>query len=172
MTVKLIHAPAFLLWGVSLAAAAGATPPQQAQDKPAAEDTRPNAIDRWNQMSPEERERELAKLPPARARVIRERIARYNQMPPDQKNEMRGRLEEFRELPPEKQEIVRQRRQELLKLPPERRRLVRSEFERIRLLPEPARRAEYKLPEFRSRFSPAEQQMIHDLSENLPARPK
>ena len=89
------------------AAAAVAGEPTVASGKPAGSQAR-NPIDRWNQMSPEERERELAKLPPERARQIRERIRRYNQLPPREKQALREGYRKFSQLPPEKQEIVRQ----------------------------------------------------------------
>ena len=83
-------------WAIVLAAAAAAGAPRSASDEPGAQTGAPparNPIDRWNRMSPEERERELAKLPPERARLIRERIRRYNQLPP------RGKAGAARALP-------------------------------------------------------------------------
>src|ERR1700728_3253791 len=79
-------------WAMVIAvgvAAAVSGQPTVASNTSAAPQAR-NPIDRWNQMSPEERERELAKLPPERARKIRERIRRYNQLPPREKQGPRG----------------------------------------------------------------------------------
>jgi predicted Fe-S protein YdhL (DUF1289 family) len=124
-------------------------------------------IDRWNRMSPEERERELAKLPPERARLIRQRIHRFNQMNEQEKQDLRDRYETFSQLPAEKQKVVRQRLSEFRQLPVARRPVVHGEVEQLRLLPEAQREARLNSDEFRSRFSPQEQQIIHDLTEYL-----
>jgi hypothetical protein len=149
----------------SVAAVAGK--PAVASDQPAAPQSR-NPIDRWNQMSPEERERELAKLPPERARQIRERIRRFNQLPPWEKQALRERYQKFAQLSPERQEIVRQRMRDFRQLPPSRRQLVRREIEHLRWLPEPQRGARMNSEEFRSRFSPRERQIVRDITEYLP----
>jgi hypothetical protein len=158
--------------GVITVGATGlATPPTLASQKPSAKQQSAgrNAIDRWNQMSPEERERELAKLPPERARLIRERIRRFNQLPPEEKRQLRERYQRFQQLPPDKQQIVRQRMREFRELPLDRRPAIRRELDQIRALPESERRARLNSEEFRSRFSPQEQQIIRDIAENFPA---
>jgi hypothetical protein len=152
-----------------VSAAADPARAQQPQDRPAAQTQPPaNSIDRWNRMSPEERERELAKLPPARARLIRQRIRRYNQMHPEEQQALRERYQVFSQLPPQQQQIVRQRWAEFRKLPVERRPIVHGEVEQIRLLPESQRQAAMNSNDFRGRFSPQEQQIIRDLSTYLP----
>ena len=153
------------------AAAAVAGEPTVASDKGAASQAR-NPIDRWNQMSPEERERELAKLPPERARRIRERIRRYNQLPPREKQALREGYRKFAQLPPDKQEIVRQSLRDFRQLPLERRPLVRQEIGRLRALPEPQRGARMNSEEFRSQFSPRERQIIVNITEYLPGQLK
>ena len=158
-------------WAIVLAFAAAAREPTVASDKPAAPQAR-NPIDRWNQMSPEERERELAKLPPERARRIRERIRRYNQLPPREKQALREGYRKFAQLPPDKQEIVRQSLRDFRQLPLERRPLVRQEIGRLRALPEAQRGARLNSEEFRSQFSPRERQIILNITEYLPGQLK
>src|SRR5215813_11502980 len=73
-----------------------AVPPPRAGGEPrmrppAAERKNPSAapggpIQRWNQMSPEQREKELQKLPPKRQEVIRQRLEQYNRLTQGQKN--------------------------------------------------------------------------------------
>jgi hypothetical protein len=151
------------------AAAAGPARSQQEPDRPAAQQqAQANPIDRWNRMSPEERERELAKLPPARARQIRQRIRRYNQMHPEEQQALRERYQTFSQLPPDKQQIVRERLREFRQLPVARRPVVHREVERLRLLPEAQRQAAMNGYEFRGRFSPQEQQIIRALTTYLP----
>lgn len=150
-----------------LLAAAGPAWSQQEPDRPPAQ-APVNPIDRWNRMSPQERERELAKLPPARARLIRQRIWMYNHMRPEEREALRERYQTFIQLPPEKQQIVRERLREFRQLPVVRQPLVHREVAQLRLLPEAQRRARINSPEFRGRFSPQEQQIIRDLTTYLP----
>jgi hypothetical protein len=160
---------------VLAAAAAGVAAGQQTavSDEPAAPQAQArNPIDRWNRMSPEERERELAKLPPERARQIRERIRRYNQLSPQVKQVLRERYQKFAQLPPDKQAIVRQSMQGFRQLPPERRPLVRREIAQIRALPEAQRGARMNSEDFRGQFSPQEQQIIRGITEFLPGQLK
>jgi len=148
--------------------AAGQASSQQERDRPAARPRPANPIDRWNQMSPEERERELEKLPPARARMIRQRLRRYNQMHPEERQALRQRYQTFSQLPPDKQQIVRERLRELRQLPLARRPVVRRAFEQLRILPEAQRQARMNRYGFRTEFSRQEQQIIRDLATYLP----
>jgi hypothetical protein len=145
-----------MLLAMLLAAAAAAQQPQA------------NPIDRWNRMPPEERERELARLPPARARLIRQRIWRYNHMRPEEQQALRQRYRTFSQLPPGKQQIVRERLREFRQLPLARQPVVHREVDRLRLLPEAQRQARMNSDEFHGRFSPREQQIIGDLTTYLP----
>lgn len=141
---------------------------QQKPHRPVPQAQPANPIDRWNRMSPEERERELAKLPPARARQIRQRIWRYNHMSPEEQQAERERYQTFSQLPPDKQQIVRQRLSEFFQLPQTRRPVVHREVEQLRRLPEAQRLARLNTDQFRSQFSPQEQQIIRDLTTYLP----
>jgi hypothetical protein len=156
-------------FGVLLASAALAPArSQQEPDKSSAQQLLDNSIDRWNRMSPEERERELAKLPPARARLIRQRIQRYNQMNPDEQQALRGRYQTFSQLPPDRQQVVRERLREFRQLPVARRPVVHAEIEQLRLLTEAQRQVRMNGDEFQTRYSPQEQQIIRDLYTYLP----
>ena len=159
---------------IALVVAVSAAQPAVSSSKPSAprQARAGNPIDRWNQMSPEERERALSRLPPARARVIRERIRRYNQLPEREKQALRERYQRFSQLPPDKQAIVRQRMQEFRQLPLARRPVIRREVDQLRAMPEAQRRARLNSEEFRSRFSLQEQQIVRDIAEILPAPPK
>jgi len=159
-----------LSFGLAIAvAAAGQTAPPAPADESAAGQPQQtgNPIDRWNRMSPEERERQLAKLPPERARLIRERLRQYNQLPPEEKEALRENYERFSQLPPEKQEVVRRRMREFRELPQARRLAIRHEIEALRALPESERRARMNSEAFRTQFSPPEQQIIRDVTENV-----
>jgi hypothetical protein len=157
-------------FGFAILLAAAVVAPAKSQREPdkSAQQLVDNSIDRWNRMSPEERERELAKLPPARARLIRQRIQRYNQMNPDEQQALRGRYQTFSQLPPDRQQIVRDRLREFRQLPVARRPVVHAEIEQLRLLQEAQRQARLNGDEFRARYSPQEQQIIRDLYTYLP----
>ena len=119
-------------------------------------------------MTPEERERALEKLPPARQTQIRERLQQFDSLP-KQEQERRLQLGQiFASLPPEKQDLVRRQIQAFNQLPDDRRRQVGAALQRLRRLPDSERRAVLGRAPFRARFTPAEQQILSDLSENLP----
>ncbi|MFN7992823.1 MAG: DUF3106 domain-containing protein [Bryobacteraceae bacterium] len=162
----------FSALATSLVCLAGSTPviavAAPAPDSAATKRSARNPIERWNQMTPEERERELAKLPPARARIIRERIRRYNQLPEPEREALTERYRHFAELPADKQQVVRERLRQFRQLPAARRPLVHAEVVRLRGLSEADRRAQLNGADFRSRFSPDEQQIIRDITENFP----
>jgi hypothetical protein len=161
-----------LRFGFAILLAAAAVGPVRAQqeqpDKQSGQQLVENSIDRWNRMSPAERERQLAKLPPDRARMIRQRILRYNQMNPEEQQALRERYQTFSQLPPDKQEIIRERLREFRTLPRLRRPVVHGEVEQLRLMPEAQRQTRMNSDEFRNRYSPQEQQIIRDLSTYLP----
>ncbi len=157
---------ALLGFSISLMPAA-APPARPQQDLQQRQDPLENSIDCWNRMSPEACERELAKLPPARARLIRQRLRRYNQMPPQEQQALRQRYQAFSQLPPVKQQVVRQRLHEFRQLPPARQLVVYHQVEQFGLLPENQREARVNSEECRIRYSPQEQQIIHDLTQYL-----
>ena len=137
--------------------------------KPAPKLANPGTVVRQlMRMTPEQRERALEKLPPQRQAQIRERLREFDNLP---KAEQQRRLqlgEIFANLPSEKQDLVRHQIQAFNQLPDERRRVVGGAFQRLRRLPESERQARLASPQFRTRFSPAEQQILADLSNNWP----
>jgi hypothetical protein len=156
----------------AVAMAQSGPPPQQPPygNAPRAPRPRPavTPIERWNQMPPEERERELAKLPPERAAQIRQRIERYNQLPPQVRQALNERAQRLNQLPPERQALVRERLKEFRQLPVERRQEVRRSIRHLSSMPDAQRRARLGNPQFQSHFSPQEQQIIRDISQNFP----
>ena len=133
------------------------------------------AIDRWNQMPPEQREKALQQLPPARQQAVRERIQQFNRhfgnMAPQQQMRLRNMYEHFSKLPPDRQNLVRRELRQLQNIPDARRKVVGQELEVLRRMPDPDRRSRMNGEEFRNRYSPGEQQMLADLSESLPMHP-
>jgi hypothetical protein len=68
-------------------------------------------------------------------------------------------------LPPQRQNQVRRSLQQFRALPDDRKATIRQELGRLSAMPDEDRRARMNSEEFRNRYSPAEQQMIGNLSE-------
>lgn len=133
--------------------------------------TKPDAfgvLDRFERMTPEQRQRFLARLPADRKQQFETRLARYRRMTPQQRQQVRRQYEMFQDLPKERQDALRRTFRELNELPDNRRRLLRSEYLKLRDLPEPDRRARLASDEFRGRYSASEQQLLGDLARLLP----
>jgi Protein of unknown function (DUF3106) len=123
------------------------------------------ALERWAQMSPEERQRRLENMPPERRKHLEERLRRYNNLTPEERGRLRERYANFSGLPPEKQDEARRLFGDFRQLPLERRAAVRKEFVRLRGMSEEDRRARLGSEEFRSSYSPQERELVEDLSE-------
>lgn len=119
-------------------------------------------------MTPEERERALEKLPVQQQDRIRVQLQRFDSLPKAEQERQLRLGENFASLPPDKQDLVRRQIQAFNQLPDDRRRLVGAAFKRLRRMPDSERQARMGTEQFRNRFTPAEQQMLADLSENLP----
>ena len=119
-------------------------------------------------MTPEQRERALEKLPPQRQAEIRERLQQFDNLPKAEQERRLQLSEIFAALPPEKQDLVRRQIRAFNQLPDDRRRMVGAAFQRLRRMAENERQARLASSQFQSRFTPAERQIIADLSENLP----
>lgn len=86
--------------------------PQRPQGNPARE------LDRFARMSPQERQKQLSKLPPERRQQIETRLERYQNLSPQQRQQLQQRFEAFQKMPPERQDAVRNEIQNLRSLPP------------------------------------------------------
>src|SRR5579872_6034204 len=132
----------------------------------------PGAVaQRLLQMSPEERERALSRFPPERQAQIRQRLQRLDNLPKQQQDRVIERYQMFSNLPPETQNLVRRQIRAFNALPDDRRQMVGQAFQRLRRLPESERQEVLSRPAFQRRFTPEEQQILSDLSANLPPPP-
>jgi len=141
-----------------------------AQQKPAerAGKERPKAgetpLERWNRMTPEQRQRALAKLPPERRRELLRKLEQFRNLPPGERQQLRERYRAFSQLPPEQQARARELFRQFNSLPEDRRPVVRLEYEELRGMAPAEREDRMNSEAFRSRFTPAEQQMLQDLT--------
>jgi hypothetical protein len=135
-------------------------PPPKAQGHPAGGKPSPavqrlnqnpaGELDRFTKMSPQEREKELSKLPPQRRAAFEQRLAHYMSLTPEQQQKTRQAIELMESLPKDRQNAVRQ------------------EIQRINALPRDQRRRILNGEEFNQRFSPDEQTLIRDRFPNIP----
>lgn len=76
------------------------------------------AVQRFLRMSPEDRERALAQLPPERRQQVEQRLARLQQLPPDQLQGLQDLYPAFTNLRPVRRQAVRQEIQQLRQMRP------------------------------------------------------
>ena len=126
------------------------------------------AIEKLQQMTPEQREKWLSNLPPERRQRIERALQNVAKMPPATQNRVMNQLERLNSLPPQKQGQVRRSLQQFNTMPVERKAVINQELERMRSMPDDERRAHMNSEEFRNRYSPTEQQMMSNLTEILP----
>lgn len=145
----------FGVWGsVSLAVAQKRAPaaprrsPNRASPKPAAKGAQNPAkeLERFQKMSPQDRQKALAKLPPDRRARMEKQLSRYENLTPAQQAQVNRRLQKFQSLPPQRQNAVRQELQHLRAMPPAQRRAVLNSDQESR------------------RFSPDELQLLRESS--------
>ncbi|MGI8741481.1 MAG: DUF3106 domain-containing protein [Bryobacteraceae bacterium] len=141
--------------------------PAKAPKTPAADHT---PIDQFERMSPEERQKALAKLPPERAEKLQKQLKEYSQLTPEQQAAAREQLEMFRHLPPERQEALRKAFNKFSHAPADRQQSMRQELNQLRAMSPPDRRERMNAPEFKSRFNRNEQKMLSEMSNLLPER--
>ncbi len=122
-------------------------------------------IDEFQTMSPEERQKALNRLPPKQRDEFEKRLQRFNELPPEQQRVLKNMYSRLNQLPAGRQEAVRKSMNQFFETPPDRRQAMREELRGLGALPESEREAHMASPEFRSKFSPAEQEIVRDMSE-------
>lgn len=125
-------------------------------------------IEEFARMSPEERQKALANLPPERAEKLRKQLNDYNNMTPQQQAAAREQLNAFRNLPPEHQEKLRKAFSKFSGEPADRQQEMRQELNQLRGLPEAERKARLNSAEFKDRFNNNERKIVHEMSDLLP----
>ena len=125
------------------------------------------SVERLNRLTPDERREKLSKLPPERKRQVEERLRKYNQLSPEEKDRLNRELTAFRRLPADRQEAARRTFRRFAMTPAERRPMLRAEFQSLQRMKEPERRARLQSEEFRNQYSPAEQQLLEDMTHSM-----
>jgi hypothetical protein len=174
LSVILALQAAFLL----APAAFGQTRPAQAQARANGQkgqqppDNHPGEqlLDKLTRMTPEERDQALSRLAPARRAQLEQKIRSFQQLPMALQERTLDRLERLNRLPPQKQNQVRRSMKQFADLPEDRKMAINLELRHMSAMPDDERRSYMNTEEFRNRYSPAEQQMMSNLAEVLPAR--
>ena len=118
-------------------------------------------LDYWSSLSPEERQIQLAKLPPERAQQLEKGVDRWSKMTPQQK-------EVARSMTPEKRKIMTAHREWLLQQPEERQKAIRKQTQMLQQMSPEARLAELDSQTFKNRFDPAEREHIKKIVSIIP----
>ena len=152
--------------------------PRQSRPQPRANPGRPanpggqrpgdQALQRLSQMSPADRQRALANLPPDRRAQVLRRLENYRTLSPEARARANGELNRLQSLPPQEQGRVRKSLQRLQQLPEDRKNTVGAELDRLSSMPPEQRTARMNSPEFKSQYSDSERQMMGDISQVLP----
>lgn len=128
----------------------------------------PRTIDRLSKMTPEERAKALAAIPPERRANIERRLSDFEKLPPAQQQRVRSRLEKLNALPPARQREVRQSMRDFNALPQDRKTALNQEMRRMQGMPNDERQSYSNTDGFKKRFSPEERKIMDNLSEIRP----
>lgn len=120
--------------------------PRLPQPNPAVE------LRRFLDMKPEQREKELSKLPPQRREHMEQQLGRFESLPPDKREKQLQRLEMMQDLRPDRRQAVNQ------------------EIQRLRALPFAERREFLYSDMFQRNFAPDERALIHGAFPGIPPR--
>lgn len=133
---------------------------------------RARMVERFNNMSPEQQDRALKKLPPERREEMERNLNRYRELDPKQKERLRKQFESFQQLPPERQALARKTFREMNQLPHERKVAVRRAVASLRKLSEDERKERLSEEGFKQRFSSDELRIVEELSSLPPPKPQ
>ncbi|MBL0160603.1 MAG: DUF3106 domain-containing protein [Bryobacterales bacterium] len=147
---------------LTLAIAAGSSP--QAQTRPRVP---PNRVERFRQLTPDQRKKALESLPPGRRQQAEQRLQQLDTLPPAERDALDRRYEAFQNLPFEQQQLARQVFRKLNALPLSRREALRAEMDTLRRLPPQERSGHLLHPALRKRFSSKERAILNDFSSFL-----
>jgi hypothetical protein len=126
------------------------------------------ALERLSRMSPAERQKALANLPPERRAQVLKRLQSYQTLSPQARARANNQLQRLQSLPPKQQNQVRGSLQKFQNLPEDRKTALSGELDKLGAMSEDQRQTRMDSPEFKSQYSSSERQMIGDISKVLP----
>ena len=119
-------------------------------------------------MPPERREQMLERLPPQQQVRLRQALENFDKLPPAQKSRQLGILNMYANLPPGKQAALTKQIQLFNHLPDDRIAVLRPELVKLHRMSESERSARVASEEFKSKFTPEEQQALAEISPYFP----
>ena len=125
-------------------------------------------VQRFLSMTPEEQQRVMEKATPQVQRQLQQALDRFNSRPPAQRARLLQQYQALATLSPQQQVLVGRQIAAFNHLPEDRIKPVRQELLRLLRMPPDERSTRFVSEDFSSRYSPAEQQILKDLSGNLP----
>ena len=127
-----------------------------------------NPVLRMMAMPPGRREQMLERLPPQQQVRLRQALDNFDRLPPAERSRQLGILNMYANLPPEKQAALTRQIQLFNHLPDDRIAVLRPELVKLHRMPESERSERIASEEFKSKFTPAEQQMLAEISPYFP----
>jgi len=127
-------------------------------------------IDKFMQMSPEERRKALNRLPPEQRKRLQERLQKFNNLPPERQEELKNLYNRLNQLPAERQQAVRRSLNQFARQPADRKQAIRRELRSMSSLSSEEREARMASQEFQGDFSDKEQKIVRGMSELLPPK--
>jgi len=124
-----------------------------------------NLAARLYQATPEQRERVIEKLPPARQEQARRQLQWFDSLSKEQQARVLQSAARLAGLPPERQREIAQSRLLFLQLPQDRRLAIRGVLNRLQNMTPAQRNQVLNGNPFKTRFSPEEQKIIQDFSD-------
>ena len=119
-------------------------------------------------MPPERREQLLERLPPQQQVRLRQALENFDKLPPAERSRQLGILNMYANLPPEKQATLTRQIQLFNHLPDDRILVLRPELVNLHRMSESERSDRIASEEFKSKFTPAERQMLAEISPHFP----
>lgn len=127
-----------------------------------------NPVQRLAQLTPEERERILEQLPPQRQAQVRKQLENFDRLPQAQKDRLARQAQSLAALPPEKQRVINQGIVAINHLAEDRKPEVAKELRSLLNMSPEDRATVLASDGFKKRYSPQEQKILSDLSNNIP----
>jgi hypothetical protein len=127
-----------------------------------------NPVLRMMAMPPGRREQMLERLPPQQQVRLRQALDNFDRLPPAERSRQLGILNMYANLPPEKQAALTRQIQLFNHLPDDRIAVLRPELVKLHRMPESERSDRLASEEFQNKFTPAEQQMLAEISPYFP----
>lgn len=126
-------------------------------------------IDEFETMSLGEQQRALRRLPPAQRQQLQQRLDQFNQLPPEQQRTLKDLYNRLHRLPADRQNAVRTAIRKFSLQPADRQNAIREELRGLAALPAEKRSERLASPEFRSKFSSKESDLVRDMAPLLPS---